>query len=79
MARYLKTQFVTLESLTVTPPRVGQWVNIDGNVRGQYLGVSAAGVIVVRYEKRKFNTRSAYDNAALRQFALGVGRSRAPY
>ncbi len=52
--QFKSTQFVTLASLESNPPKAGQWVLIDGAIRGQYLGKTKAGVIVVRYQNGKF-------------------------
>lgn len=64
------TQFVTLKTLENNPPRAGQWVIIDGQTRGQYLGKTAAGVIVMRYQNGKFGSKAdTASNHHLRQFA----------
>lgn len=73
--KFQSTKFVTLQSLENNPPKVGQWVSIDGAARGQYLGKTRAGVVVVRYQRDKgFDKIDARNNAALRDFALGRGR-----
>lgn len=73
--KFQTTQFVTLQTLENNPPKVGQWVAIDGDIRGQYLGKTRSGVIVVRYQRGKgFDKIDARNNAALRDFALGRGR-----
>lgn len=74
MARYTKTQFVSSSSLMIDPPKVGQWIRIDGTIRAQYLGKTERGDTVVRYAAHKFDKKSARDNASLRQFAKSVGR-----
>ena len=68
--KYLKTQFVTATILQQNPPKVGQWVLIDGAIRGQYLGRTKAGVVVVRYQNGKFGAiADTKSNHYLRQFA----------
>lgn len=67
---FVSTQFVTLKSLENNPPKVGNWVLIDGLTRGQYLGKTRAGVIVVRYQNGKFGSKAdTKSNHYLRQFA----------
>lgn len=67
---FVSTQFVTLKSLENDPPKAGQWILIDGNQRGQYLGKTKAGVIVVRYQNGKFGSKAdTKSNHYLRQFA----------
>ena len=53
-----------------TRVKVGQWIQTETGSRGQYLGKTAAGVTVIRWESGKFDKRSAYNNAHLRRFAL---------
>ncbi len=68
--RFQNTKFVTLQSLENNPPKIGNWVLIDGMTRGQYLGKTRAGVIVVRYQNGKFGSKAdAKSNHYLRQFA----------
>ena len=69
--KYQNTLFVTAATLQFFPPKVGQWVMIDGQVRGQYLGTTKAGAVVVRYQNSKFGKQAdCRSNWALRQFAL---------
>jgi hypothetical protein len=64
------TQFITLQQLENNPPKIGQWVLIDGATRGQYLGKTKAGVIVMRYQNGKFGSKAdTKSNHYLRQFA----------
>jgi hypothetical protein len=51
--------------------RPGQWVrDINSNIRGQYLGKTQAGVIVIRWQQGKFGTEAdTKSNHYLRQFA----------
>jgi hypothetical protein len=72
--RYAKTQFVTLTSLQSNSPKVGQWVLIDGTIRGQYLGRTETGAVVVRYQNGKFGSLAdTLSNHYLRQFAIVNG------
>ena len=67
---FVSTQFVTLASLQNNPPKIGQWIMIDGNQRGQYMGKTNAGVIVVRYQNGRFGSKAdTKSNHYLRQFA----------
>ena len=49
----------------------GQWVrDINCNIRGQYLGVTSAGTIVIRWQNAKFGKLAdCKSNHYLRQFA----------
>ncbi len=68
--KYTQTKFVTLSSLESCPPKPGQWVLIDGAVKGQYLGKTKAGTIVIRYQNGKFGKLAdTKSNHYLRQFA----------
>ncbi len=72
--KYTQTKFVTLASLETNPPKVGNWVMIDGAVKGQYLGKTKVGTIVVRYQNGKFGKiADTKSNHYLRQFALVNG------
>ena len=72
--KYMKTQFVTASSLQQNPPKAGQWVLIDGAIRGQYLGCTKTGAVVVRYQDGKFGARAdTKSNHYLRQFAIVNG------
>lgn len=70
MARYVKTlsvsQFDTLQGI-----KVGQWIQTDTGSRGQYLGMTQSGNIVINWIVKggKFNTYTAKCNRPLRQFA----------
>jgi hypothetical protein len=73
--KYTAAKPVTIHSIDTTPPKVGQWVNLDGS-KGQYLGHTAAGVAVVRWNHgQKFTKTAARNNFALRLFATGKGRA----
>ena len=71
--QFQSTKFVTLQSLENNPPKVGQWVNIDGSLRGQYLGTTSRGTLVIRYQNNKFAKRDAMGNKHLRAFAKNYG------
>ena len=72
--QYTQTQFVTLATLENNPPKIGQWVKVDGVIRGQYLGKTRAGVVVVRYQHGNFGKLAdAKSNHYLRQFAVVNG------
>lgn len=68
--QFKPTAYVTLQQLQDNPPKAGQWVLIDGQTRGQYLGKTRAGVIVVRYQNGRFGSKAdTKSNHYLRQFA----------
>ena len=72
--RYANTQFVTVASLQSNPPKIGQWVLIDGAIRGQYLGRTETGAVIVRYQNGKFGKLAdTKSNHYLRQFAIVNG------
>ena len=49
----------------------GQWVrDINSNIRGQYLGKTSTGAIVIRWQNNKFGSKAdCKSNHLLRQFA----------
>jgi hypothetical protein len=49
----------------------GQWVrDINSGIRGQYLGKTQAGTIVIRWQNNKFGSKAdCQSNHLLRQFA----------
>ena len=54
--------------------KVGQWVQTETGSRGQYLGTTAAGTLVIRWQNSgKFAKRDAKANKALRKFATIYG------
>lgn len=60
----LKTDFI----------KPGQWVmDINCNIRGQYLGKTDSGSIVIRWQNNKFAKRDAINNKHLRNFAKTYG------
>jgi hypothetical protein len=72
--KYTTTRFVTAASLQSDPPKIGQWVLIDGAIRGQYLGRTKTGAVVVRYQNGKFGSLAdTLSNHYLRQFAVVNG------
>lgn len=54
--------------------RAGQWICTDMGQRGQYLGTTAAGTTVIRWQQREtFAKVDAKANKPLRQFAKVYG------
>lgn len=53
----------------------GQWVQIETGSRGQYLGTTATGSAVVRWQQAnaKFARKDAVNNKHLRNFAKVYG------
>ena len=49
--------------------RIGQWVSIMGDLRGQYLGITAAQVVTINYRKAPTMKAQFKSNRPLRQFA----------
>ena len=71
MAKYQSTQYHNLQSIENNPPRIGQWVKMDSGIKGQYLGKTKAGSIVIRWQNGKFGSiADCKSNHHLRQFAL---------
>lgn len=76
--KYTKPQKHNPESLRLAHEqgqiRPGQWVIYTGN-RGQFHGITRAGVIVIRWQKdwEKFGKRHAKANATNRAFAKRYG------
>lgn len=74
--RYQSTLLVS--SITVlSGVKVGQWIQLETGQRGQFLGVTRAGVNVVRWQNSKFQTVDAKANKPLRQFAKLYGAMNA--
>lgn len=51
----------------------GQWVQIETGSRGQYLGHTKTGAVVIRWQNGKFcqnNANDVFNNKWLRKFAL---------
>jgi hypothetical protein len=54
--------------------KAGQWIaDTNTGVRGQYLGVTDTGTIVIRWQNAKFSKRDAKNNKYLRRFAKTYG------
>lgn len=52
----------------------GQWIVTAGNTRGQYLGVTRAGVVVIRWQPGIFGAkRDTRNNSTLRRYAKDYG------
>lgn len=69
-----------LDALALMQIKPGQWIEAMG-ARGQYLGTTTAGTVIVRWQKegRKFGqggtdrTKDAKANAVMRQYARNYG------
>lgn len=53
--------------------QAGQWVQDSTGIRGQYLGETDSGTIVIRWQNAKFSKRDAINNKHLRRFAKTYG------
>ena len=54
--------------------KVGQWVQTETGSRGQYLGTTSEGALVIRWQTGgKFAMRDARANKPLRKFATIYG------
>ena len=74
--RYTTTKLFSGTIGTGNAPKIGQWIVNDFGQRGQYLGLTRAGAIVVRYQQTdaaKFSKRDALNNGTLRAFAKNYG------
>lgn len=70
--KFVKTQLFT----GTESPKIGQWVKTELGQRGQYLGKTTSGTIVVRWQHSdgvKFSRRDAVNNHHLRAFAKQYG------
>lgn len=70
MAQYQPTKLIINQTQfeTIKP---GQWVSIDGQTRGQFLGKTKVGVIVIRYQSGSFGAKKdTHSNKLLRQYAV---------
>lgn len=73
MAQYGKTLFL-INAANIKPQlQAGQWVQDSTGVRGQYLGHTDTGTIVIRWQNDKFAKRDAINNKHLRRFAKTYG------
>jgi hypothetical protein len=72
---YGKTLFLAnIANLNTDLIKPGQWVkDINSDVRGQYLGKTDTGTIVIRWQNAKFSKRDAKNNKHLRRFAKTYG------
>jgi hypothetical protein len=76
--QYTKAQTHNPETLRLAHEtgniKPGQWILYTGN-RGQFHGITRAGVIVIRWQKEweKFGKRQAKANATHRDFAKRYG------
>lgn len=71
--RFVKTLFVSsIGSFDTVKP--GQWVQTETGSRGQYLGTTERGVVVIRWQNGgKFQKVDAINNHNLRQYAKTYG------
>ena len=53
--------------------KIGQWIQFDSGIRGQYLGTTKHGTDCVRYQNDKFAKLDAKANKPLRQYAKMYG------
>ena len=70
--KYGPTLFLSnVANLKTDNIKPGQWVrDINCGIRGQYLGKTAAGVIVIRWQEKRFGKLAdCKSNHYLRQFA----------
>jgi len=73
MAKFQKTILFSLFS-NGEQPKIGQWIKTDIGQRGQYLGKTDSGAIVVRWQASGvFAKRDAMNNHNLREFAKVYG------
>ncbi len=76
--RFQSTRLIANES-ELSTCRPGQWVKLQSGARGQYMGTTAQGVIVVRWQRVKFGTQGATpqtdarQNGTLRTYAKTYG------
>lgn len=73
MAQFKNTHRVTGYNFAGIQP--GQWVSLDDQ-RGQYLGTTAAGSHVIRWQQadgKTFSKRDAKNNKPLRAYAKTYG------
>lgn len=73
MALFKNTHRVTGYNFAGIQP--GQWVSVD-DARGQYLGTTASGAHVIRWQQSdapRFGKRDAQANKPLREYAKRYG------
>ena len=71
--QYGKTLFVINAANLKNQLQAGQWVQDSTGIRGQYLGETDSGTIVIRWQNGKFSKRDAKNNKNLRRFAKVYG------
>lgn len=72
--RYTSTIKTDIFNLNATSLHVGQWVTDNATLsRGQFLGVTTAGTVVIRWQKSGFSKRDALANSPLRTYAKIYG------
>ena len=73
MQYYKKTVLINdIAQLQYTKP--GQWVQFDSGTRGQYLGTTDHGTVIIRYQNGKFGlSKDTNGNYLLRRYALENG------
>lgn len=69
---------VTAELWNRKDIKPGQWFRSMDGTRGQYLGTTSTGNVVVRFQNHKFGTKGdgrqdARDNKTLRNYAKAFG------
>lgn len=73
LGQYKPTMLVST-SASLNTLRAGQWIVTDMGQRGQYLGTTAAGTTVIRWQQaEQFRKVDARANKPLRQFAKVYG------
>jgi len=73
-SHYKPTMLVSTISNNLHSLRIGQWIVTEANQKGQYLGTTAAGTTVIRWQNRdKFSKVDARANSPLRRFAKIYG------
>lgn len=72
--RYGKTLFLlNAANIKADYLHVGQWVQDSTGIRGQFLGKTDSGTLVIRWQTGKFQKRDAVNNKHLRRFAKTYG------
>lgn len=75
--QFAKTLFL-LNAANIKPQlQPGQWVQDATGIRGQYLGHTAQGTVVIRWQNGKFASKDARNNKHLRRFAVTYGAAPA--
>ena len=68
--KFVKTVFISSPS-ELRGIKPGQWIMFDSGQRGQFLGISSHGTIVIRYKNEKFGKRKDTEsNKLLRRYAV---------